>query len=211
MAEQVLAALERRYHRQRLALVIMVFVLLLSTIYFARDSFRGPGKIVSMSQQQAETTDGIKLAANTASTPLRSGQSEETAHKIREVHEQGTPPDEVLTVRAADVQTAATQAVDRNKADFAILIPPGGQSPAQLPPDQKLSLQVYSIRAYPKSMLGIGVGKMGADISYLRRVDIAKLPLLLPKGGVGYIGPYIKAGKNGGSDLDYGVRMMIPL
>lgn len=210
LAEQVLAAVEKRYQRQRNVLVTLVLLLLLSTIYFANDYFREPAKIVPMSQQQAETTAGVRLAADTASALLKNSQVEEIAGTIKKTREREAPPDKVITIKDVNVQTGVAQLVDKSKADLTIITPPVNYSTGTLSNDQKASFNVYNIRAYPKAMFGISVGKTGSDISYLRRIDITKVPFLLPKGGVGYSGPYIRA-ENGRCGLDYGIRVMIPL
>lgn len=206
----MLAAVERRYSRQRLILSIAVVLLLLSTTYFAWHFFQEPVKVVSLSRPEAETPAGIAGAAETGHTPLRAEQAGEIAAKIKAVREQGEFPTKTLAVSGAEVRTEVARLADKSKSDFTILTPKDGKFPAKLEGERKVSLDVYNIRAYPRTLIGIGVSRTGTDLSWLRRFDVGKLPLLLPKGGVGYIGPYIRT-EHGRSGPDYGVRLMIPM
>ena len=73
---------------------------------------------------------------------------------------------------------------------------PGGQQPAAAPtdaikPDDPVVLNQYNIQAYPQHLTVAHVGVYSAGVARLNKVNLSPVPLLLPKGGVGYIGPYV--------------------
>lgn len=197
LAEQLLAAIDKRYKRERIAWVCLLIVSLLISAYFASKS-SGDIAPVSMSQQQAETVPGVQKVAELTHTFILPRQSAEVAAQIKEAEKK--PPAQVITVKDGITEEAVKTAQDR-KADFTIVTPAD---------TGKGQLNVYNIKAYPQSLIEFGVGSRGREIAYLTRINAPRIPLLLPKGGVGYLGPYLRK-DTGNSKVDFGVKVLIPL
>ena len=58
-------------------------------------------------------------------------------------------------------------------------------------PEDTVVLNQYNIQDYPKHLTVGHIGVYSAGVARLNKVDISPIPLFLPKGGVGYVGPYV--------------------
>jgi hypothetical protein len=203
--EQLLAAVERRHRRYYLYLGMVIIVLVLMVAYLA---WRGkPVSVTPLSQEQARTPAGVQLAADKAFVPLSKPQVQEVAVKI--VQAETRPPDRVVASTGKDVVKTVESVRKATKADFAIVTDP--QKPQEKPAvksDEPVNLNVYNIKAYPKKMVEVSAGMHGADIAYLKRVNVPKIPVILPKGTVAYAGPFIRT-EYGSGKVDGGVRLVL--
>jgi multidrug efflux pump subunit AcrB len=191
--------------KYKLALVALLVAGIFVTLIWYGEK---PETVTIMPQSQAETSQGVAKAADAANVPMSKPQQQEVAAKIDKVKEK--PPDKI--VRTTGENVAAETEKERNKAgaDFAIVTDP--KNPDEQPavnPDDPVKLNVYNIKAYPKRFAEVSIGINGADVAYLRRVDIPKVPLLVPKGAVGYAGPFIRA-EYGSGGVDAGLRLVVP-
>jgi hypothetical protein len=58
-------------------------------------------------------------------------------------------------------------------------------------PDDPVVLNQYNIQAYPQHLTVAHIGVYSAGVARLNKVNIDAIPIFLPKGGVGYVGPYV--------------------
>lgn len=202
LSEQLLTAMEKRHRRERYLWVLAVSVLALSVgayIWWRLMPTPVPAP-VAMSHQQAQTAQGVLKAAELDRAPISLAQAEEAAAKIKTA---GDRPDQVVAAAKEDVREVIEAAV--KKADLAIVTPsePAGRASGT-------QLNVYNIKAYPERMLGVGLSNRSWEIVYLKRVNVPHIPLLLPKGGVDYAGPYV-SNERSPSRHSFGVKLLMPL
>lgn len=176
---------------------------------------------VTLSQENAKKPEKVQEAADKAGIPLTDGQAEEAAHKIAAA----TKPDHTVETNWANLRTTIEKERKAAGADFAIITDPtkpktapnlDGPIKSELSneqslttgtdPNDRIQLNQYNIQAYKKSMDVLTIATRSLGYSHLRKVDLPKIPLLLPKGGVGYAGPYIGVQHNGLEHLGKDVR-----
>lgn len=191
--------------RERIVWICLSVILLILIAYLVHKS-GGDVKIVTMPQTQAETSQGVKKAAESVLvTKLAEHQTEEIATKIKAAKEK--VPDQIIFAKSNGM-AEITQIAKENKVDFSIVT--GKQSVENKETSGNTQLNVYNIKAFPRQMVGMGIGNKSQEVMYLQRIDAPRVPLLLPKGGVGYIGPYLRHDRSDGK-LDIGVKLLIPL
>lgn len=200
LAEQLLSVMEKRRSRERIMWVCILIIFICISVYLARKAYID-SSIVALPQKQAETVQGVQKAAELAHTPLLSSQTEEVATKIKAAKEK--TPDQIV-VANGEVATEIAKIAKEKRADLTIVT----TQPALLDEKDKTQLNIYNIKAYPQQMFEIGIGRYGKELAYLHRVDAPRIPLLLSKGSVGYIGPYIRVDKE---RFDYGFKVLVPL
>jgi hypothetical protein len=204
--EQLLAAIERRHRRKQYVLMGVVVSLGLVAAYLGWRMYKSI-PVIHMSQEQAQTPHGVQIAAGQAQMPLSRPQAQEAAEKIKKASHK--PPEQTIRTDGADLQQAVDTVRKKEAADFSIVTDPA--KPKEKPvinAEEPVHLNVYNIKAYPKKLLEISVGAHGSDLAYLWRIDVPKVPLLIPKGAMGYAGPFIRAEYDG--KVDGGIRLTIP-
>lgn len=200
LADQLLSAMEKRYRRERLIWVCVLIILIFISAYFARKSYTS-STLVTMPQKQAETILGVQKAAELTYTPLLSSQMEEVTEAIKAANEK--PPDQIMIAKGG-IEAEVAKLAKEKRADFTILATQSNL----LKEKDATQLTVYNIKAYPRQMVEMGIGRYGKELAYLHRVNAPRIPVLLPKGSVGYIGPYIRDNKD---NFDYGLKVLVPL
>lgn len=77
-------------------------------------------------------------------------------------------------------------------------------------PDDPVTLNQYNIQAFPQHLTVAHIGVYSAGVARLNKVNLSPVPLLLPHGGVGYIGPYVGVTHNhfeSVEHIDFGITM----
>ena len=141
--------------RNKTILGVVVIVILAIAGYFLYQHFN-PAKIVTgESQAQAETPEGISLAAHNAHVGLMQDQFNTAAKKIKQL--EGLPPVVVMQTIPYEVEKIVTQYVKTSGADFAIVTDPKKPDKvvdlkeiAKLPPTTPVVLNQYNVFAYQK-------------------------------------------------------------
>jgi hypothetical protein len=109
--------------------------------------------VTGMSQQQAETVQGVKLAADNAQVPMLQSQLEEAKAEIAAL--KNKKPETVI--KTVPVEVIKTVEVERKKsgANFAILTDPASPDKpldlnevAKLPEGTTVNLNQYNVHAY---------------------------------------------------------------
>lgn len=189
--------------------IVVVTILILLLAMFIGHHETKTTEVALLPQQQAQKTAGIQSVADAARVPLSRAQTGEAASKISKTTVGKASPDYVVQTTGAGVAQRVKSLQKDNGADFALIT--DAQNPAQKPvlkPEEPIKLQVYNIKAYPRAMVEAGIGLRGIDIACLRRVNVPRVSLLLPKGTVGYAGPFVRR-EYGSGKVDAGLRLVV--
>jgi hypothetical protein len=204
----IITAIKQKYRKYRWIAAIIILFLLAIALYQGWQNMKKPGETVLLTQEQAQTIAGGQLAADAAKVPLPKAQPREIAKKIEKIAV-NTPPERVVSTTGAAVEKTVEGLRQEKGADFTMVTNP--QDPTEKPvlkPDEPVKLNVYNVKAYPQKLVEVSIGADGGDIAYLHRVNIPKVPLLLPKGSVGYAGPFVRS-EYGGGKVDMGLRIVM--
>jgi hypothetical protein len=207
LAEQILAVIERKYRKRELIFIVVILFLGVMLLLLSWRHYR-PQPVTLTSQQRAETPGGVGKAADAAQLSLTKPQVQEVAKEIKAAT--GRSPDHTEVSSGRDLGKKVEDIRKDTAPDFVIVTNPA--KPDEKPAvklDEPVQLNVYNIKAYPRKLVELSVGVHGADVAYLRRVDMPRVPLVMPKGVVGYMGPFIRAEYDTGK-VDGGLRLMVP-
>jgi hypothetical protein len=207
LAEQILAVIERKYRKRELIFIMVILSLVIVLVFLSWRHYRSQ-PVTLISQQQAETPGGVEKASDAAQVPLTKPQIQEATKEIKAAS--GRTLDRIEVSSGRDLGKKVEDIRKDTVADFVIVTNPA--KPDEKPAvklDEPVQLNVYNIKAYPRKLAELSVGVHGADMAYLRRVDVPRVPLVLPKGVVGYMGPFIRAEYDTGK-VDGGLRLMVP-
>jgi cytoskeletal protein RodZ len=197
---------------------LLLWLLLIVGIYWAwQHYFSPPQPVTPLSQTEAQTPAGVKHAAENAQIPLSPAQAEKIAEEIKQAANR--PPDATTQTTGAELPQTVEANRKKAKADMAILTRPDmpnstpdvsskkqsetslslrqlqNQTKAELPPaikpEDPVILHQYNIKAYPDTLTSINLGLRTASAARVHKVKVPSIPWFLPRGGVGYAGPYI--------------------
>jgi len=190
----------------RLSLLLFIaLVLIIVAAIFVKLQHDKKIPVVSMSQAQSEDGKEIAKAAEIIRVPLARSHAMEIAKKIET--EKQRSPDKVEHIASQVIDKKVKDISQGLGADLTIITNP--VKPQQIPDiksGNEVSLNVYNIKAYPSKLLEVGIGSRGSDLAYLHRVDLPRIPLILPKGSVSYMGPFIRVEHRTGK-IDGGIRL----
>jgi len=186
------------------------------------------------SQQRAETPQGVREAANNAQVPLSVSQETRVAQAVREsVNE---PPAAVVTTTGSKLQETIKSELQKSGGRFSIITDPahpanvpvaapsaagsaGKTTPATaagaatvtaIPPNATVTLNQYNIKAYPDRLIQIGGSYQEVLAAYSWRVTVPKIPIIAPRGDVGYLGLYGHANFDQPGASRVGILLTIP-
>jgi len=175
------------YQKRAIIGYVLLAIALLFGAYKAWAYFHPPNPVTFESQQQASTPAGVMQAANNAQVPLTASQAFDVSEYIRD--NQNTYPTSTETTTGSKLQQVVSNAVYKFGGDFAIVTDP--KNPTQKPvvkPGDTVVLNEYVTKAYPDHLLTAGGGKGRYLVGWSVRVNVPKIPLLAPRGDVGYVG-----------------------
>ncbi|WP_094605323.1 hypothetical protein SPSIL_002780 [Sporomusa silvacetica DSM 10669] len=147
---------------KRQAAILLGVVLLCVAGWLLYQHYHQPQPVTSESQAQAETPEGMDLAAKNAHVTMLQSQLNEAAKQIAEL--KNKPPDTI--VKTVPYEVTKTIEVERQKsgADFAIVtdsVNPDKQvnlqEVASLPEDTSVTLNQYNVFAYKKVIRGVNM------------------------------------------------------
>ena len=157
-----------------------VFVVLeLILIAFALYHLLKPsGTITVMSQEQAETTQGVKQASENAHVKIDSAQAQEIASTIREIRVVEKAPEYAVHTTGDKAQEASEKAQEATGADFAIVT---NKDTAQevkqldeLPANAQVTLNQYNVQAYKKHINTIEYQPTEKVVGYTHQWKVSK-------------------------------------
>lgn len=136
--------------------------IVLAFLFWWYQCFQQPQPVITMSQQQAETSAGVELAAKNAQVRMLQSQLDDAAKQIAAL--KNKTPDTI--VKTVPVEVVKTVEVERKKsgADFAIITDP--EQPGKtvnlaevekLPADTAVNLNQYNVFAYKKVIRGVNI------------------------------------------------------
>jgi len=165
--------------RNKIYVSIAVVLVLCIAGYFAYQYFHPAQPVTTLSQQQAETTQGISLAAHNAKVGLVQDQLNQASQQIAMLKNQ--KPDTIIKVVPVEIEKVVTQYVKTSGADFAIVTDPANPTKqvdlkevAKLPATTDVTLNQYNVFAYKKIIRDVTVypSFTGITPSGVSEVDI---------------------------------------
>jgi hypothetical protein len=145
-------------------LIIAAIAIIVSGIgdYFLWQHFHQPQPVTGESQVQAETPQGIDLAAHNNLIKMMQDQLDSAAQQIAEL--KNKLPDTIIQTEPYEVTKIVTQEVEKRGADFGIVTDPKNpdkpvdlKEVAKLPADTLVTLNQYNVFAYKKVIRGIDI------------------------------------------------------
>ena len=197
------------YKHRQLVMYAIVAAALAVGGYLLYQHFHPHSPVTPLSQEQAETPQGVQEAAEQSQVHISTDQAVEIAEAIREAP--ARKPDRVVETTGAQLVDTVEAERIKSGADFAIVTDPAqaGKTPVldnkigppTFPADKPVTLNQYNIQAYPKALLELtAYSDKSLDVAYLRRVKVF--------GATGYIGPAITLSPD---SVRVGARLTIPL
>lgn len=191
-------------HKKQIGICLLMIAVIIGG-YFLWQHFHPPQPVTTESQQQAETPEGISLAAHNAQVDMLQSQLKEAAQQIAALKNQ--PPNTIVQTIPVQVPYVVEQQREKAGADFAIVTDPKNPTTsvdlkevAQLPANTTVTLNQYNVQAYPKRMAEVSYysGNSG-DVAYMSRIKVF--------GKTGYVGPVVRYGDN---KVSVGARISVP-
>jgi hypothetical protein len=148
--------------KKKLIIAAIAIALLGIGGYFIWQHFHQPQPVTAESQVQAETPQGIDLAAHNNQVKMMQDQLDSAAQQIAAL--KNKPPDTIIQTVPYEVTKVVTQEVEKRGADFGIVTDP--KSPdkpvdlnevAKLPADTPVTLNQYNVFAYKKIIRDVTV------------------------------------------------------
>ncbi|MCE5284547.1 MAG: hypothetical protein LLG02_01680 [Pelosinus sp.] len=146
---------------QKKVIGAVVLILIAVGTYFIWQHFQR-SLVTGESQNQAETTQGVDIAAHNAQVKMYQDQLEAAAKQIAAL--KNKPPD--VIIKTVPVEVVKTVEVERQRrgADFAIVTDPKQPDKAidlkaveKLPADTPINLNQYNVFAYKKIVRGVNI------------------------------------------------------
>ncbi|MCC5465528.1 hypothetical protein [Pelosinus baikalensis] len=148
--------------RGKVILSLIVFIAVSAVGYFIYQYLHPAQLVTPLSQQQAETPQGIDLAAHNAKVTMMQDQLDSAARQVAELKNQ--KPDTIIKTVPVEVEKAVIKEVEKRGADFAIVTDPTNPNKAvdlnevaNLPASTDVTLNQYNVFAYKKVLRDIAV------------------------------------------------------
>ena len=155
--------------------VVLELILIAFALYHL---LKPPETITVMSQEQAETTQGVKQASENAHVKIDSAQAQEIASTIREIRVVEKAPEYTVQTTGDKAKEASEKAQEAAGADFAIVT---NKDTAQevkqldeLPADTQVTLNQYNIQAYKKHINTIEYQPTEKVVGYTHQWKVSK-------------------------------------
>jgi Tfp pilus assembly protein PilO len=148
--------------RGKIILSLIIFLIVCVIGYFTYLYLHPVQIFTGESQQQAETVQGISLAAHNAYVSMKQSQLNEAAQQIALLKDKS--PDTIIKTTPVDIINAVEKEVEKSDADFSVVTDP--QQPdnkvdlkeiSRLPARTDVTLNQYNVFAYKKIIRGINV------------------------------------------------------
>lgn len=212
-------------NRPRVVLCIAMVMFALAGM-LVWDKLHQPAQITLESQQRAETPTGVERAANAALVPISPAQAAAIAAEIKD--DADKLPDAVVRTTGARLEDTIKTELQKSGGQFAIVtvpknpesvpaLPPTNDKAVTIPanagtisPNTPVTLNQYNIKAYPDRLIQVGGSCQEVFAAYSRKVDVPKIPLIAPHGGVGYLGVYGHANFDRPDMSRAGIMLTIP-
>ena len=142
-------------------IAIISILILLIAFYLGIKNHKSP--VITESQYQVQTTEGIQNAAKNADVKISSGQAKEISQEIKYIYETNQTPEYIVPTVGKEVVKKSKEITKKEGADFAIVTNP--KNPEEkvnlknIPDNAPVELNQYNIHTAPKVLREISAGK----------------------------------------------------
>ena len=160
------------------------------------------------SQERAQTVSGVQQAANAAQISISSEQAAAIALAIKK--EADKMPEAVVQTTGAKLENTIKGEMQKSGGQFSIITNVNNSASVSKQPmisskaatilvhanaetissNTPVTLNQYNIKAYPDWLIQVGGSYQEVMLAYSRKVNVPKIPLIAPRGDVGYVGIY---------------------
>ena len=155
--------------------VVLELILISFALYHL---LKPPETITVMSQEQAETTQGVKQASENAQVKIDDAQAQEIASTIREIRVVEKAPEYAVHTTGDKAQEASEKAQEAAGADFAIVTNKDTTQEAkqldELPADTQVTMNQYNVQAYKKHINTIEYQPTEKVVGYTHQWKVSK-------------------------------------
>jgi cell division protein FtsB len=156
--------IEMNFRNKALSAVLVIAVVLFAFHWFGNKT----QTVTFESQYQAETPQGVDVAAKNAHIGMLESQLKEAAEEIASL--KNKPPEYIVQTVVKEVPIIVEKERVKAKADFAIVTnlkePDKSVDLKKLPADAPVTLNQYNVHAYKKIIRGVDIYQ---DIDRLRK------------------------------------------
>ena len=156
---------------------------------------------VMMTTEDAEDPVKVKRTVNDAqATKINDDQARTVATQIKTINDEGRRPVTTVSTTAATYKSTAATYAKSTGADAVVIAPAKDEKRdvTKVDPSTPVQLNQYNIKAYPKTMVGVGVyTDKSLIVDYQKQVKVFGQPV--------YVGPSVKIDGNGGAAV--GVKL----
>lgn len=190
--------------KQILAIIAVVFtiaaVLVIGNRLYNRFVNQDPVP-VTMTTEDAEDPTKLKQAVNNAqATKLGDDQAKTVSASIKSIVDGNRAPVTTTSTTAANYKATATTYAKSVGADATVITPSKNEARdvTKVDPSTPVQLNQYNIKAYPKTMIGVGAySDKSVVVDYQKQVKVFGQPV--------YIGPSVKVDGTGSAAI--GVKL----
>lgn len=158
---------------------ILIPTVLFATFFIYKVLYRpSTNPVTPMTQEQAETTQGVKQASENAHVKIDNTQAQEIASTIREIRVVEKAPEYAVHTTGDKAKEASEKAQEVAGADFAIVTNKDNEQEAkpldELPADTQVTLNQYNVQAYKKHINTIEYQPTEKVVGYTHQWKISK-------------------------------------
>ena len=167
-------------HREEIVGTFILIPTVLFATFFIYQVLHRPSTnpVTPMTQEQAETRQGVKQASQNAQVKIDDAQAQEIASTIREIRVVEKAPEYTVQTTGDKAQEASQKAQEATGADFAIVT---NKDTAQevkqldeLPADTQVTLNQYNVQAYKKHINTIEYQPTEKVVGYMHQWKVSK-------------------------------------
>ena len=167
-------------HREEIVgIFILIPTVLLATFFIYQVLHRpSTNPVTPMTQEQAETMQGVKQASENAQVKIDDAQAQEIASAIREIRVVEKAPEYTVQTTGDKAQEASLKAQEAAGADFAIVTNKDTTQEVkqldELPADTQVTLNQYNVQAYKKHINTIEYQPTEKVVGYTHQWKVSK-------------------------------------
>ena len=167
-------------HREEIVGTFILIPTVLFATFFIYQVLHRPSTnpVTPMTQEQAETMQGVKQASENAQVKIDDAQAQEIASTIREIRVVEKAPEYTVQTTGDKAKEASEKAQEAAGADFAIVT---NKDTAQevkqldeLPADTQVTLNQYNVQAYKKHINTIEYQPTEKVVGYTHQWKVSK-------------------------------------
>ena len=167
-------------HREEIVgTFIFIPTVLFATFFIYQILYRpSTNPVTPMTQQQAETTQGVKQASENAHVEIDNARAQEIASTIREIRVVEKAPEYAVYTTGDKANEASEKAQEAAGADFAIVTNKDTTQEAkpldELPADTQVTLNQYNVQAYKKHINTVECQPTEKVVGYTHQWKVSK-------------------------------------